>query len=102
MSLVDNTNQNLAYQLVVVYASKNCVFSELVSDLKDLLLPNLAAVVTGDFNFDTETNALTKYLDENNFTQIVNWPTHKGGRMIDRCYITKVNFLYLGPKFQSG
>ena len=62
MSIVDTTIQNHHYQLVLVYASKNCPFSELVLELQELLEPNFPTVITGDFNFDKETNALTKFL----------------------------------------
>ena len=59
---MDTTIQNHHYQLVLVYASKNCPFSELVLELQELLKPNLTTIITGDFNFDKETNALTKFL----------------------------------------
>ena len=59
---MDKTIQNHHYQLVLIYASKNCPFSELVLERQELLKPNLTTIITGDFNFDKETNALTKFL----------------------------------------
>ena len=86
MSIKDKENH--PYQLVLVYASHNCQFTELVEDLKELLDPNITTIITGDFNFDKEVNALTKFLGQKNFTQIVNWPTHKQGRRLDHCYVS--------------
>ena len=62
MSIVDQTIQDHHYQLVLVYASKGCPFSKLVEDLEKLLEPGLPTIITGDFNFDKEFNALTKFL----------------------------------------
>ena len=87
---MDETNSNHPYQLVLVYASSGCPFLELVMDLKKLLHPEMTTIITGDFNFDkNETNALTKFLGQNKFTQVVDWPTHKQGRTIDHCYVSK-------------
>ena len=59
-------------------------------DVDGLLNPEMTTLITGDFNFDkNETNAFTKFLQEKEFTQIVNWPTHRGGRTIDLCFISK-------------
>ena len=88
MSLKDETAQSHPYQLILVYASSGCPFSELVEELNQLLVPNLTTIVTGDFNFDKETNALTRFFDQKKFTQVVNWPTHKEGRTIDHCYVS--------------
>ena len=90
MSIVDETNPQHPYQLVLVYASSGCPFPELVVDLGKLLHPNMTTIITGDFNFDIkETNVLTRFLKEKKFTQVVDWPTQKEGRTIDHCYVSE-------------
>ena len=75
-------------QLVIIYISKNCSFDELVLDLGKTLKPEKKHVVTGDFNFDKDDkNALTKYLENLEFVQLVNSATQDGGRVIDHCYV---------------
>ena len=90
MSIVDETNQSHPYQLVLVYASSGCPFKDLVIDLEKLLHPLMTTIITGDFNFDKkETNALTRFLSQRKFTQLVDWPSHREGRTIDHCYVSK-------------
>ena len=90
MSILDETNPILPYQIVLVYASSGCPFQNLVVDLEKLLHPEMTTIITGDFNFDKkENNALTIFLREKKFTQVVDWPTHKEGRTIDHCYVSK-------------
>ena len=67
-----------------------CPFPQLVRNLEKLLYTNMTTVITGDFNFDTtEIYALTAFLTKRQFTQVVDWPTHKVGRTIDHCYVSK-------------
>lgn len=88
MSFIDN--QFHPYQLVIIYASSGCPFKELAKDLEKLLQPEMTTLIVGDFNFDkNETNALSSFLQQKEFTQLVNWPTHRGGRTIDHCYVSK-------------
>ena len=90
MSIVDETNPSHPYQLVLVYASSSCPFQKLVTDLQQILQTNMTTIITGDFNFDKkETNDLTRFLRQRNFTQIVDWPTHQEGRTIDHCYVSQ-------------
>ena len=85
MSIVDETNPLLPYQLVLVYASSGCPFSELVIDLENMLFTNMTTIITGDFNFDkTENNPLTEFLKKQNFIQLVDWQTQKEGRTVGR------------------
>ena len=90
MAIIDKTNPYLSYQLVLLYVSSGCLYPELVWDLKKIIQRNMTAIVVGDFNFDhKETNEFTRYLEENSFKQVVNWPTHRDGRTIDQCYVSK-------------
>ena len=90
LSIVDETNPKLPYQMVLVYASSGCPLQELVEDLKIELIADFTTIIVGDFNFDkSENNALTAFLGKRNFAQVVDWPTHKEGRTIDHCYVSK-------------
>ena len=89
MSIVDQTDTNHPFLLVLVYSSGNNPLQELVVDLKRLLQPNITTIVIGDFNFSNkETNVLTKFLKKQLFTQVINWPTHREGGTIDHCYVS--------------
>ena len=88
MSFIDN--QFHPYQLVIIYASSGCPFKELAKDLEKLLQPEMTTLIVGDFNFDkNENNPLSSFLQQKEFTQLVNWPTNRGGRTIDHCYVSK-------------
>ena len=90
LSIVDETNPRLPYQMVLVYASSGCPLQKLAEDLKIELIADLTTIIVGDFNFDkSETNALTAFLNKRQFIQVVEWPTHKEGRTIDHCYVSK-------------
>ena len=77
-------------QLLLVYASKNCPFQKIVSDLENLERSDKQNIITGDFNFHRdEKNAFTEYIKKRNFVQVVSDPTHDGGRIIDHCYVPR-------------
>ena len=83
MSIVDETNPVIPYLMVLVYASSGCPLLELARDLERMLNDNMTTIITGDFNFDAkEKNALTTFLNQRNFIQLVDWPTQKEGRTI--------------------
>ena len=83
MSIVDETNPLLPYQLVLVYASSGCPFSEFAIDLGNMVFTNMTTIITGDFN-KTEKNPLTEFLKEQNFIQLVAWPKQKEGTTIGK------------------
>ena len=85
ISIVDETNPVIPYQMVLVYASSGCPLSKLARDLERMLFTNMITIITGDFNFDVkERNALTTFLNQRNFIQIVEGPTQKEGRTIGK------------------
>ena len=50
----------------------------------------MTTIITGDMNFDkTDMNPLSRFLKERGYNQLVNWPTHREGRTIDHCYVSK-------------
>ena len=90
MSLVDETNPQLHYQLIVVYASQGCPWKELANTLGLLVKSKMTVIITGDFNFDKRLdggNEMTTLLSSLDFQQVVTWPTRDSGRTIDHCYI---------------
>ena len=88
ISIVDTSEENRPYQLILVYCSSGFPHQELVEDLKNILLQDITIIVTGDFNFDKkESNSVTSFLDKSNLKQSVEWPTHKEGRTIDHVYV---------------
>ena len=75
-------------QLVLLYCSSRCNFPEVVLDLHNILSKEKTNLITGDFNFEkNEKNPLTKYLQDNQFVQLVNNCTSDKGRTIDLCYV---------------
>ena len=75
-------------QLVLLYCSSRCNFPEAVLDLHQILSKEKTNLITGDFNFETnEKNPITKYLQDNQFVQLVKNCTSDKGRTIDLCYV---------------
>ena len=90
LSVVDETDPNYTYQVILVYASSGCNLSEVVHHLSHLLFPQMKKIVIGDFNYDKkETNILTTFLKNNLLSQVVPWPTHIQGRTLDHCYVSQ-------------
>ena len=90
MSVVDETDPNFPYQMVLMYLSTGCSFPQVVQDLSQLLVPNFMTIIIGDFNFDKkDKNDLTSFLSKRKFSQHVSWPTHIQGRTLDHCYVSK-------------
>ena len=75
-------------QFILLYCSSDCNFLEVVQDLGEIINQGKINIISGDFNYDKDdTNALTIYLGERNFEQIVKICTHDKGRTIDLCYV---------------
>ena len=90
MAIIDVTDPDNPYQLVLIYASAGCPFKQLVEDLTKVLHEDMPIIITGDFNFDRRTtNALTDFLKTKELIQLVNWPTHKEGGSLDHVYAFK-------------
>ena len=61
---------------------------------------DVATVICGDFNIcyqATRNNRITKYLENNGFTQSVREPTHIKGRQIDHFYFKQGNNFLENP-----
>ena len=61
----------------------------MLEHLKNLINPEKATVVCGDFNIcytSSRNNKITKWLENNQFSQLVKEATHIRGRLIDHFY----------------
>ena len=55
----------------------------------DLISPGVNTVICGDFNIcflSKRNNKITKYLEQNGFTQLMKEATHIQGRLLDHFY----------------
>ena len=76
-------------EVITVYRSDQGNLSELLDILKDLINPLVTTVVCGDFNIcylSNRKNKVTKYLEQNGFSQLMKEPTHMKGRLLDHFY----------------
>ena len=75
--------------VIIVYRSEQGNLTDLVEHLKKLINLEVNTVVTGDFNLcyvANKHNKVTKYLENDGFSQLMNEPTHIKGRHIDHLY----------------
>ena len=75
---------------LAVYRSNQGNTVELLEHLIELITPGVNTVICGDFNIcyqATRNNRVTKYLEDNGFTQLVKEATHIQGRLIDHFYM---------------
>ena len=92
MQLTKLESQEL--EVIIVYRSEQGNTSELLSNLQNMIRHGVATVICGDFNIcyqATRNNRITKYLENNGFTQSVREPTHIKGRQIDHFYFKQGN-----------
>ena len=82
------------YDIVSVYRSSDSVKSNMVdflTDLRTLLSTKKKTLILGDFNFNASSqkkNFLLRGLENWNFKQLIQDPTHVQGGVIDHCYIS--------------
>jgi CRISPR/Cas system-associated endoribonuclease Cas2 len=75
--------------VIIVYRSEQGNLTDLVEHMKKLINIGVNTVVTGDFNicyFSNRNNKITKYLENEGFSQLMNEPTHTKGRHLDHLY----------------
>ena len=63
--------------------------TDLAEHLKNMISTEVNTVVTGDFNLcyvSNRNNKVTKYLENDGFSQLMNEPTHMKGRHLDHLY----------------
>ena len=75
--------------VIIVYRSDQGNTAELLEHIIGLITPENNTIICGDFNIcylSTRQNKLTKYLEQNGFTQLVKEATHIKGRLLDHFY----------------
>ena len=83
--------------LVVIYRSKNGSYEFLAQMIETLLDKERPILVIGDFNFcylEHFSNLTQKYLDRNEFKQLVKKPTHIEGNLIDHAHVRDTRGIY--------
>ena len=87
-------------EVITVYRSEQGNSSEMLEILKNLVNPGVATVVCGDFNIcylSNRNNKITKYLEQNGFSQLMREPTHIKGRILDHFYFKPGNNISESP-----
>jgi hypothetical protein len=81
--------QSMEVEVIIVYRSEQGNLTDLAEHLKKLISTEVNTVVTGDFNLcyvSNRNNKVTKYLENDGFSQLMNEPTHMKGRHLDHLY----------------
>ena len=47
-------------------------------------------IFIGDFNIEASENLIVQEFKNKNFSQLVNFPTHEDGGIIDHCYVSNL------------
>ena len=81
-----------SFDVVCVYRSSvqlQAVQSEFLNDLQSLLEMERKTFILGDFNSNAyQQNSISKKVEELGFYQVINFPTHILGGLIDHCYVS--------------
>ena len=81
--------ESLEMTVIAVYRSEKGNSVELLQHIIELIPPRGRTIICGDFNIcylSKRRNRITKYLEENGFTQLVKEATHIQGRLLDHFY----------------
>ena len=65
---------------------------EFLSDIRTLIFTKKKTLILGDFNFNAlcqDQNYILRELENWNFKQLIQNPTHIQGGVIDHCYISR-------------
>ena len=76
-------------EVIAVYRSERGNPSEVLKHIIDMISPRVNTVIWVDFNIcymSQRNNKITKYLEENGFTQLMQEATHIKGRLLDHFY----------------
>ena len=76
-------------EIVAIYRSEQGSTLQLIQHLNNIIKPEIATVICGDFNIcyrATRNNRVTKFLEQLGFLQLMKEATHIRGRIIDHFY----------------
>ena len=72
------------------YLSQGAPLGLVAQTIQNTSIANLKKIIIGDFNFHkTDVNALTAYIKMIGLTQLIEVPTHMGGRTLDHYYVPR-------------
>ncbi len=82
------------FDLCVAYRSPNntVCYTTFLSDILSKIHSDKATFVCGDFNFPDPKNPFMQQMFKSGFEQIVPFPTHIGGNILDQFYYNCVSF----------
>ena len=86
-----------AIDIVVLYRSQNGNHKDLIKNLKALRNREKPQLIIGDFNFcfqEGSLNPTLKYLQENEFIQLIQEATHIEGNILDQVHIRDLRSRY--------
>ena len=88
MQLTKFTSPNL--DIITLYRSQRGNYNDLNNNTKLLITDEKPVLITGDFNFcylENSNNTTKKFLNNQNFSQLIHKPTHIDGHVLDQVYI---------------
>ena len=86
--------------VITVYRWVQGKSTELLEQLKNLVHPEKATVLCGDFNIcytSNRNNKVTQWLENNKFSQLMKEATHIRGRLLDHLYFKPVGNILENP-----
>ena len=82
-----------AFDVIVLYKSKQESPENLIQAIEMMTQSSDAALVLGDFNYcyniDSK-NAITKYMKDRQFKQLIAEPTHIEGNLLDQAHLRDI------------
>ena len=79
-----------AIDIVVIYRSQNGNHNDLIKNLNTLKIRDKPQLIIGDFNFcfqEGSLNPTLKYLQDNEFNQLIQEATHIEGNLLDQAHV---------------
>ena len=77
--------------LIFLYLSQNFDWRKLEELFNQWIRTDKSVAIIGDMNIDPadKTHKLMTYMERSSFTQLVDEPTHDGGRCLDHIYVNE-------------
>ena len=79
-----------ALDIIVLYRSQQGNHKELIQIIEEIQTEHKPQLIVGDFNFcfmENSSNQTRRYLEKQNFVQMISEPTHIEGNLLDQAYL---------------
>ena len=79
-----------ALDIIIIYRSQQGPYDDLNQIIEEIITEERPQLVVGDFNFcylNNISNATRKYLERQQFAQMISEPTHIEGNLLDQAYL---------------